>query len=154
MKIVTATLKDMPDVEKLFREYQQWIGIDLCFQGFEQELAGLPGSYAPPQGILLLAIEEETAVGCAGIRPRNKGEAELKRLYVQPGYQGRAIGKQLFKAAMSNAQQMGYQSVVLDTLQSMRAARAIYVAYGFEHIPAYYDNPEEGVEYYKYTFTD
>ncbi len=153
MKIIEATDKDMPGVAKLFREYQQWLGIDLCFQGFEEELLTLPGGYAPPKGVILVAIEDGELVGCVGIRPRMKDEAELKRLYVQPDHRGRSIGKRLFHTAMSKAKEIGYASIVLDTLPTMQTARLLYVAYGFKKIPAYYRNPEDGVEYYRYVFS-
>jgi carbonic anhydrase len=152
MKIVEATENDMPTVRKLFREYQEWLGVDLCFQGFDEELATLPGSYAPPTGVIFIAIEDNEAVGCVGIRPRMDNEAELKRLYVRPGHQGRGIGKQLFHTAMTRAKRIGYTSIVLDTLPAMQTAKSLYVAYGFKEIPAYYGNPEEGVEYYRYVF--
>jgi ribosomal protein S18 acetylase RimI-like enzyme len=152
MKIKAATTKDMGAVSRLFREYQQWLGIDLCFQGFEEELATLPGRYAPPNGAIFIAIDALEVVGCVGIRPRVEYEAELKRLYVKPSHQGRRIGRQLFDAAMAKAKRIGYTSVVLDTLPMMQAAHALYLAYGFKEIPAYYDNPEEGVQYYRYVF--
>ena len=153
MKIIEATDKDMPRVGKLFREYQQWLGIDLCFQGFEEELSTLPGGYAPPKGVILVAIENSRLVGCVGIRPRMEDEAELKRLYVQADHRGRSIGKLLFHSAMSKAEEIGYTSIVLDTLPAMQTARSLYLAYGFKKIPGYYDNPVEGVEYYKYVFS-
>ena len=153
MKIAEATEKDMLNVGKLFREYQEWLGIDLCFQGFEEELATLPGSYASPKGVILIAIEDREVAGCVGIRPIVENEAELKRLYVKPGYQGQGIGKRLFHAAMSKAKSIGYTSIVLDTLPTMQTAKLLYVAYGFKKIPAYYRNPEDGVEYYRYVFS-
>jgi len=153
MRIREATDKDMPRVGKLFREYQQWLGIDLCFQGFEEELLSLPGSYAPPKGVILIAIENSKLVGCVGIRPRTRDEAELKRLYVQPDHRGHNIGKLLFHTAMSKAGEIGYTSIVLDTLPTMQTARSLYLAYGFKKIPGYYDNPVEGVGYYKYVFS-
>ena len=155
MKIVEATDRDILNVRKLFREYQEWLDIDLCFQGFEEELATLPGAYAPPKGVILLATEDREVVGCVAIRPRmeNDSEAELKRLYVQLSYQGRSIGKRLFHTAMSKAKRIGYTSIVLDTLPTMQTAKSLYVAYGFKEIPAYYGNPEEGAEYYKYVFS-
>jgi len=143
----------MLNVRKLLLEYQEWLGIDLCFQGFEEELATLPGGYAPPKGVILVAIEDRDVIGCVGIRPGIENEAELKRLYVQPSYQGRGIGKQLFHMAMSKAKRIGYASIVLDTLPSMQTAKSLYVAYGFKMIPAYYENPEEGAEYYRYVFS-
>ena len=153
MKIVEAVEKDMPRVRELFCEYQEWLGIDLCFQDFEKELAALPGSYAPPKGAIFLAIENSEIVGCVGIRPRMENEAELKRLYVRPNSQGRGIGKQLFHAAMSKTKAIGYTSIVLDTLPNMLVAKSLYIDYGFKAIPAYYKNPEEGVEYYRYEFS-
>ena len=153
MKIVEATNECTPNIRKLFLEYQEWLGIDLCFQDFDEELATLPGSYAPPRGFILVAIENGKIIGCAGIRPKTNTEAELKRLYVKPGYQGRGVGRRLFHAAMSKAQARGYASVVLDTLPTMKVARALYINYGFKEIAAYYENPEEGAEYYRYVFS-
>ena len=92
-------------------------------------------------------------MGCIGIRPRVTNEAELKRLYVRPNHQGCGIGKQLFLAAMSEAKVMGYTSIVLDTLPSMQIAKSLYVNFGFKEIPAYYENSENGVEYYRYVFS-
>ena len=143
----------MHKIRKLFLEYQEWLGIDLCFQGFEEELSALPGSYAPPNGAILVAVEDRDLVGCVGIRPRTKNEAELKRLYVQPNHRGCGIGKRLFHTAMSRAKKVGYTSIVLDTLPAMQTAKSLYVAYGFKEISGYYENPEEGVEYYKYVFS-
>lgn len=153
MRIVEATDVDMPGVRELFREYQAWLGVDLCFQGFEEELATLPGRYSPPEGVILVAVEEEDFIGCVGIRPRIDNEAELKRLYVKPSQQGRGVGKRLFYDAMSKSEQIGYTSIVLDTLPDMHVAKSLYLAYGFEQIPAYYGNPEEGAEYYRYVFS-
>ena len=152
MKILQATQRDMIKVRELFREYQQWLGIDLCFQGFEQELAALPGKYAPPLGAIFIAIDNNDVIGCVAFRSIAEGEAELKRLYVRPQHQGSGIGKQLFHTAMSKVQMAGYSSIVLDTLPSMQQAMSLYLHYGFKPIPAYYNNPVEGVEYYRYVF--
>jgi carbonic anhydrase len=149
MKIVEAVTKDMNAVRELFREYQQWLGVDLCFQGFEEELASLPGRYAPPKGAIFLAVDDSRAVGCVAIRPRIIGEAELKRLYVRPSHQGYGLGTRLFDAAMRKAKSIGYTSIVLDTLPNMQAAKSLYLAHGFKAIPAYYENPEPGAEYYR-----
>ena len=150
-----ATNEDMPKVRALFREYQEWLNIDLCFQGFEEELAALPGAYAPSKGAIFLAIAEEEVIGCVGIRPRKEisGEAELKRLYVKPAYHGQGIGRRLFHTAMAKAKNIGYESIVLDTLPTMHEAKSLYKSYGFKEIPEYYSNPEEGAEYYRYTFS-
>ncbi|MDZ7840990.1 MAG: GNAT family N-acetyltransferase [Gammaproteobacteria bacterium] len=152
MKIIAATEMHMSSVRELFREYQKWLDIDLCFHGFEEELAMLPGAYASPSGVILLAREHRGTLGCIAFRPRTRNEAELKRLYVRPTYQGQGIGKQLFHAAMSEASSIGYESMVLDTFPFMGAARALYKAYGFEKVPGYYHNPEAEVEYYRYLF--
>ena len=152
MKIVQATDKDMAAVRALFCEYQASLGIDLCFQGFEQELATLPGNYAPPHGAIFLAVEGNVIAGCVGIRPRVEVEAELKRLYVRPDHRGRGFGAQLFRTAMSRARAIGYSCVVLDTLPSMRVARSLYVEYGFAQISAYDHNPVAGVKYYRFVF--
>ena len=153
MNIIKATEKDMSKVRDLFSEYQHWLGVDLCFQNFEQELTTLPGSYSPPAGVIFLAVKNSDVIGCIGVRPRVASEAELKRLYVRPDHHGCGIGKQLFLAAMSEAKSIGYTSIVLDTLPAMQAARSLYLNYGFEKIPAYYENPENRVEYYRYVFS-
>ncbi len=153
MKIIKATEKDMPKVRELFREYQEWLGVDFCFQNFEEELATLPGAYAQPTGVIFLATETNDITGCVGIRPTAANEAELKRLYVRPGHQGCGIGKQLFLAAMSEAKAMGYAAVVLDTLPTMQTAKSLYISYGFKEIPVYYENPEKAMEYYRYAFS-
>ena len=153
MGIIKATQQDMLKVRELFLEYQQWLGIDLCFQNFEDELAALPGTYAPPTGAIFLAVDNSDVMGCIGVRPRVASEAELKRLYVRPIHQDCGIGKQLFLAAMSEAKAMGYTSIVLDTLPAMQAAKSLYVDYGFKEIPAYYENPENGVKYFRYVFS-
>ncbi len=152
MHIKETDEKDLSTVRNLFIEYQQSIGVDLCFQGFDEELETLPGKYSPPSGLILLAIEEGKAVGCVAVRPSQEHQAELKRLYVKPAFQGRGIGKQLFHRAMFEAKAMGYASVVLDTLPMMKKARALYIDYGFLQIPAYYNNPQSGAEYYRYVF--
>ena len=152
MEIIEAKKQHMPDVRNLFREYQQWLGVDLCFQGFEQELMDLPGCYAAPQGRIWLAQFEDELVGCVAVRPKESTEAELKRLYVKPALHGMGFGKQLFVTAMNEARSIGYTSMVLDTLQSMQTAQAMYRRYGFFEIEPYYDNPQSGVQYYRYRF--
>lgn len=149
-----AGLDDMSKVRALFIEYQQWLNVDLCFQGFEEELAALPGCYAPPEGVIYLAVEDGEPIGCVAVRPRTSDEAELKRLYVRSAHRGRGGGKRLFDAAMTRAHEMDYSSIVLDTLPHMRAAKSLYAAYGFRKIPSYYNNPEEGAEYYRCEFAD
>ena len=158
MNIVEAQTKDMDAVRELFREYQAWLNDDVCFQGFEEELASLPGRYAGLQGVILLARDEEQdkPIACSAIRPRTgqpETDAELKRLFVHEDYRGRGIGKDLFFASMSAAKDMGYASVVLETLPIMKKAKSLYQRYGFESIPAYFDNANESVEFYRYQFS-
>ena len=152
MKIIEADYADLVKVAELFREYQQLIGVDLCFQGFEEELASLPGKYAPPAGAIFTAIDRGELIGCVAIRPIDQQQAELKRLYVKPAWHGQGVGKQLFESAMSRAQSSGYDSIVLDTLESMRSARGLYQAYGFREIEGYYHNPDPTAKFYRYDF--
>lgn len=152
MDIRLAATEDMATVRDLFVEYQQWLGVDLCFQGFAEELAALPGRYAPPKGAIYLARMADGIVGCVALRPSTDQEAELKRLYVREDRRGQGIGKLLFDHAMDKARQIGYSSIVLDTLPSMHTAKSLYLSYGFKPIPAYYANPEPGAEYYRYVF--
>lgn len=152
MKIIEATTEDTDNIRALFREYHEWLGVDLCFQGFEEELATLPGKYAPPNGAIFLAIENGDMVGCVAVRPVTQQQAELKRLYLRPAYQGQGIGKQLFNKAMSRAKSIGYQSIVLDTLPTMQSAISLYQAYGFREIEGYYHNPDPSTKYYRYDF--
>jgi len=147
-----ASIDDVEVVRALFLEYQDWLGVDLCFQGFEEELAQLPGCYAAPHGAVFLATDAGVAIGCVGIRPHGERDAELKRLYVRPSHRGCGAGRALFEAAMQRACEIGYAAVVLDTLPSMDAARGMYRAYGFRLIPPYYDNPVPGAEYYRHDF--
>jgi ribosomal protein S18 acetylase RimI-like enzyme len=131
----------------LFREYQAAIGVDLCFQGFEAELATLPGAYAPPGGRLLLALDGEAAVGCGALRPIGPGVAELKRMWTRPDQRGRGVARAVATALLEAARAEGYRLVRLDTLEWMTAARALYGSLGFVEIPAYYPNPLPGVVY-------
>ncbi len=147
-----AEKADIQGVRSLFLEYQAWLGVDLCFQGFEEELATLPGLYAPPKGVIFVVASASSISGCVAIRPRSEVEAELKRLYLRPEARNRGNGRRLFEAAMSRAGRIGYRSVVLDTLPSMSAAKALYLGYGFSRISPYYNNPEPGAEFYRYKF--
>jgi putative acetyltransferase len=152
MKIIEADYSDLAKIAEMFREYQQLIGVDLCFQGFEEELANLPGKYAPPKGAIFIAVDEDDLIGCVAIRPLSQQQAELKRLYVKPAWHGHGIGKQLFECAMSRAQSIGYGSIVLDTLESMQSARRLYQSYGFREIEGYYHNPDSTAKFYRYDF--
>jgi ribosomal protein S18 acetylase RimI-like enzyme len=131
----------------LFREYRRAIGVDLCFQGFERELLDLPGAYAPPQGRLLVALEGSAPAGCGALRPIAPGIAELKRMWVSPAFRGRGLGRAIAEALLAAARAQGYRAARLDTLDTMREARALYAALGFREIPAYYPNPLPGALY-------
>ncbi len=137
----------------IFREYADSLGVDLCFQDFERELAGLPGAYGPPGGQLLLAIVEGAIAGCGALRALPDCDypnaCEMKRLYVRPAFRGFGIGRVLVQALIDAATRAGYSSVLLDTLDEMEAARELYASFGFEEIPPYYFNPIAGAHYLK-----
>jgi predicted N-acetyltransferase YhbS len=152
-----ATSADMQQARSLFEEYAAWLTIDLCFQDFAAELAGLPGAYVPPRGRLLLAGPEEAAVGCVALRPLDvTGEpagtvAEVKRLYVQPAARGERLGLRLVELLLAEADAIGYRTLLLDTLDWMTAARTLYARHGFRECAPYYQNPHAGVVYMKRT---
>jgi putative acetyltransferase len=131
----------------LMREYQQRLGIDLCFQGFEAELAALPGSYAPPSGRLLLALHEDTPVGCVALQRVSDSRAEMKRLYVPPSARGLGVGRRLVTETLAAARAIGYSEVVLDTLPNMVEAQRLYLQFGFREIEPYRPNPVVGARY-------
>lgn len=142
---------EMDLVRTLFREYQASIGVDLCFQGFEAELASLPGAYAAPGGRLLLAYVDDACAGCVALRPLKGGRAgqdcEMKRLYVRPDFRGRQISRRLVERVLQDAREIGYRRIVLDTMSSMRAAQALYRSLGFVEIAPYYTNPLPEITY-------
>ena len=135
------------EARSLFREYAERLGVDLCFQGFEQELAGLPGEYAPPKGRLLLASGGGRAVGCVALRDLGGGACEMKRLFVRPEARGSGLGRKLAEAVVAEARAAGYAVMRLDTLPQMREAVALYRTLGFEEIGPYRFNPVEGTLY-------
>lgn len=153
--------RDIRLAHALFVEYAQWLQVDLCFQGFEQELATLPGAYAPPRGRLLLAGAPGAAFGCIALRPLDAGSccggtpprrtegsiAEVKRLYVQSPYRHQGWGQRLAIALLDEARAMGYRELRLDTFDWMTAARALYSGLGFREGEPYYDNPLAGAVY-------
>jgi putative acetyltransferase len=144
---------ELEDVRAILREYADGVGVDLCFQNFEQELAGLPGEYAPPRGALVLARVDGEAAGCCALRPMDSVDypnaAEMKRLYVRKAFRGFGLGRRLAEAVLDAARQAGYACVLLDTLDDMEAARALYEDLGFEEVPPYYHNPIAGAHYLK-----
>ncbi len=131
----------------LFQEYADGLGVDLCFQGFAEELAGMPGAYSPPAGRLLVAVDGDEALGCVGLRPLDDGVCEMKRLYTRPAARGRGLGRALAERVIAEARAIGYARMRLDTLPTMLAARAMYRQLGFREIAAYRANPVEGTLY-------
>lgn len=153
-ELITPTKpEDIEAVRDLIREYAQSLGVDLCFQNIEEELASLPGEYAPPRGALLLATIDGKPAGCVALRPLDTADypnaAEMKRLYVPDRYRGSGLGRELAEAALDAAREAGYSSVLLDTLDDMEAARSLYEDLGFHEIPPYYHNPIPGAHYLK-----
>lgn len=127
----------------LFQEYAASIGVDLCFQGFDQELATLPGDYAAPAGRLLLAYEDDALAGCVALRPLETVICEMKRLYVRPAFRGAGVGCLLVQRIIEEGRRAGYQRMRLDSLPSMEAAIGLYRQLGFSDIPPYRANPVE-----------
>ncbi len=147
---------DIAAVAGLFRAYQVSLAVDLCFQGFEAELAGLPGDYAPPRGALLLARNAEgEPVGCVALRPLDAGGiGEMKRLYVAPEGRGGGLGRALLRAIVSCASEAGYAEIRLDTLPDMSAAQALYRSEGFEAAAPYYETPIGGTVFMRRRLRD
>lgn len=142
-----ATPADVALARSLFEEYARWLAVDLCFQNFAEELATLPGAYAPPAGRLLLAGAPGTAFACVALRPLAAGVGEVKRLYVQPAHRGEGWGRRLVEALLAHARAIGYAELKLDTLAQMDDARKLYAAMGFEPCAPYYRNPLDGTLY-------
>ena len=137
----------LDQVRQFIRDYAAWLGVDLGFQHFDQEMATLPGRYASPQGRLFYAEVDGRGVGCVGIRPFAEGVCELKRLYVDPAARGSGIGRLLALAAIRAARQIGYRKILIDTLPAMRIAVKLYRELGFLEAPAYYQTPIEGTQF-------
>lgn len=140
------TADEIDAANLLFEEYAASLPVALGYQGFETELADLPGKYAPPRGELLIAWDEQgRAVGCVGLRPLISGfRCEMKRLYIAPGARGLRLGKALAEAIIENARERGYSELYLDTLPTMETAVAMYEKMGFRRIEPYYAPTPDG----------
>lgn len=151
--LIPDTTSELDAVRGLFVEYAASLNVDLCFQNFTTELATLPGEYAAPRGGLLLATVDGELAGCCAMRPLDAVDypnaCEMKRLYVRPAYRGRQLGRLLAESILEIARLAGYDCILLDTLNDMEAARALYEELGFEDIPPYYYNPIAGAHYLK-----
>jgi putative acetyltransferase len=146
--VVLATSADrIATARHLFREYEASLGIELSFQGFAQEVAELPGAYAPPSGRLFLALDGAEPAGCAALRPLGDGTCEMKRLYVRPTARGARLGRRLAETVILAAREIGYARMRLDTLPSMKEAFALYRTLGFREIAPYCGNPIAGTRF-------
>lgn len=147
--IEASSPEQIATIRALFREYEASIETDLCFQGFERELAELPGEYAPPRGTLLLALADGEVAGCIALRSLEDGCCEMKRLYVRPAFRGTGLGGALARRVIADAARIGYRAIRLDTLPSMETAIAMYRALGFQEIASYRYNPVPGALYFE-----
>jgi putative acetyltransferase len=137
------------EIRALFREYERFLKVDLCFQDFEKELAGLPGKYGPPDGSLLIAVDGQETAGCVALRKIEEGVCEMKRLFVRPRFRGQGLGRLLAARIIGEAKALGYGIMWLDTLERLTEAMNLYESLGFEKRDSYYDNPLPGVVYWE-----
>lgn len=150
LKIIQAQSEsEINHIRELFKEYTDSLGFDLSFQNFEQELAELPGKYAPPQGRLFLATVNDKTVGCVGLRKFENDICEMKRLYIRPQFRGKGFGRTLAQKVIDESRIIGYKYMRLDTVPWMEQAISLYRSMGFIEIPAYRYNPIKGTLYFE-----
>ena len=142
-----VTQDDIARARQLFEEYAASLDFSLCFQNFDEELAGLPGGYAPPEGALLLAYSSDQVAGCVALRALETGVCEMKRLYVKPAFRGLGLGKKLVDAIIAEGRRKGYRAMRLDSAPMQERAQALYRKVGFVDIESYNGNPMDGVRY-------
>ncbi len=151
--ITPESAEDWHETRLILRDYAASLQVDLCFQGFDEELAGLPGAYAPPGGLMLLALVDGAVAGSGAFRPLPDADypnaCEMKRLFVRPAFRRFGLGRILAQALMDRATEAGYSSMLLDTLDDMEAARGLYESLGFVEVPPFYFNPIPGAHYLK-----
>lgn len=149
MKLIQAhSPEEITRTRELFEEYASGLGISLCFQNFDKELAELPGAYIPPSGRLFLAMQDEQTIGCVALRKIGDNVCEMKRLYVRPEFRGTGLGRILAESIIDAAREIGYHSMRLDTLPGkMDRAIAMYRSLGFKEIEPYYNNPVDGAAF-------
>jgi putative acetyltransferase len=153
--IQASSTEEIQQARLLFEEYASWVEISLCFQNFDNEVANLPGDYAPPSGRLFLAVDGDDAMGCVALRKIDEGIGEMKRLYVRPEFRGRGLGRTLTEKLIADAKLIGYTSLRLDTLPGkMDQAIAMYRTFGFKEIAPYYRNPVEGATFMELVLSD
>jgi GNAT superfamily N-acetyltransferase len=150
---IKSAYNDLDLIKILFSEYAQSLEVDLCFQDFNRELDLLPGKYAQPDGRLYLAYWNNHLAGCVALRRYDQNRAELKRLFIREEFRGLGLSKHLIKRIIQDAKDIGYENIVLDTLNTMKPAIALYQSFGFKEIEAYYDNPLEGATYFSLNLT-
>ena len=155
MKIIVARTPEHYQIAaKLFSEYAEWLGVDLCFQSFDKELQTLSAMYAPPSGELFLIENENIFIGCAGLRQLDSENCELKRMYVKSEFRGLKLGEQLMEISFKTAKDLGYKTIKLDTLSRLIPALKLYQKYDFQEIKPYNFNPEDDVLYFEKSLTD
>lgn len=148
---VKYSLVELEEVREIFIEYAAFLQVDLCFQDFENELQTLHQVYLPPLGCIILAKEDNQVMGCIALKPIGEGVCEMKRLYVRPAARGKGLGNQLVEELIDFAQKVGYKTMKLDTIASLKEAIKLYRSKGFVETNAYVYNPLSDVYYFQLT---